>query len=125
MGVKMGALWNYIKQEKGWIGFDLDGTLAIKDFENGNFPDDKVPPIGEPIESMINIVKEYINKGENVKIFSARVSHGSGEIDKIKSWCLKHIGIELDATNVKDPMCKKIYDDIAVQVIKNKGIVIE
>ena len=112
----------------GWIGFDFDGTLAH--YESGG----GVQDVGAPIPAMVKLVKAHLAKGRTVKIFTARVySSGSPEgnanatvqREKIKAWCLKHIGQKLEVTNIKDPGMIKLYDDRAVQVITNKGKVVK
>ena len=113
----------------GWIGVDLDGTLAEYHGWKGNYD------IGKPIQPMVDRVKQWLAEGKEVKIFTARVSGHltkdivTGElrdaITPIKEWCKKHIGQELDVTNVKDYGCMAIYDDRAVQVEMNTGRIIQ
>ncbi|HEV7674386.1 MAG TPA: hypothetical protein VGQ12_07640 [Candidatus Angelobacter sp.] len=51
----------------GWIGVDLDGTLA-------HYAGWKGPEhIGEPIMPMVERVKGWLAEGKTVKIFTARV----------------------------------------------------
>ena len=107
----------------GWIGFDLDRTLAIYSLEQGAL-------IGEPIKPILQLVKSLIESGEDVRIFTARANidsyNGNAElleyhINAIRIWCKKHIGKELPITCSKDFNTKKIYDDIAVHVVPNTG----
>ncbi len=101
-----------------WYGFDLDGTLAHSD---GNHD---LTEIGEPIPNMIQIIKEYINAGKTVKIFTARAEHREETpevITVIEDWCEKHIGLKLPITNVKDPGLRELWDDRAVSVQRNTG----
>ena len=100
----------------GWIGVDLDGTLAYYDGWNGG-------RIGAPIKPMVQRVLAWIAQGRTVKIFTARVSDGKEEtIKNIENWCVKHIGFKLEVTNVKDFMMVELWDDRAVQVVSNTGI---
>jgi hypothetical protein len=110
-----------------WIGVDFDNTLA---YDN---PDRNDPyTLGEPIPEMVNRVKEWIAKGYNVKIFTARMaefSHTSNvprDIDKMRSiledWCIKHLGKALECTNQKDGSMEVLWDDRAVRVAYNLGI---
>jgi len=109
----------------GWIGVDLDGTLAHYDkWISGSH-------IGEPIPLMLERVKRWIAEGRDVRIFTARVStDGSlsrdAEVfaarDAIVAWCEKHLGVEIPITNVKDYAMIELWDDRAVQVITNSGI---
>lgn len=103
-----------------WYGFDLDGTLAYTDGKHDDFT-----KIGEPIPAMIIIIKEYIASGKMVKIFTARYSRRDecpGIIPAIEEWCEKYIGKKLEITNVKTPGCKQIFDDRAVTVCRNNGV---
>ena len=115
------------KRVKGWIGVDLDGTIA---HYNGF-----ISPlhIGEPITIMVERVKEWIENGNEVKIFTARVTEGLYNRDgtpydveavrkAIQQWCLTHIGVELEVTNKKDYNMIELWDDRAVRVVENQGI---
>ena len=59
------------RRRNGWIGVDLDGTLAHYDEFRG---DDYV---GEPIEPMVERVKQWLDEGKDVRIFTARKPHPS------------------------------------------------
>lgn len=105
----------------GWIGVDFDGTLSVY---VGNFT-----LLGPPVPLMVLRVKQWIRAGHTVKIFTARISHKNPEkkaavIAAIQEWCVIHIGQSLDVTNEKDFNCKAIYDDKAIQVIKNTGALV-
>jgi hypothetical protein len=99
------------------IGVDLDGTLAeYNGFKGLNI-------IGKPVKKMKDFVLDLIDSGEEVKIFTAR-AHDPKGIPPIKKW-LKDNGFpDLEITNVKDPAMKRIYDDRAVQVLANTGILL-
>lgn len=102
----------------GWIGVDLDGTLA----EYHSWKNDG--EIGKPITLMVNRVKNWLKQGLMVKIFTARISVDAGKeetIKQIKAWCKQHIGQELEVTNVKDFTMMELWDDRARQVEKNTG----
>lgn len=111
---------------KGWIGVDLDRTLAVYDKWKGH------AHIGEPIEPMVNRVKSWLLEGQEVKIFTARVSRmfeASAEaqieyvevVDAIQEWCVKQFGTILPITCIKDFNMLELWDDRAVQVIPNTG----
>jgi hypothetical protein len=114
--------------EEGWIGVDLDGTLAHYDELRS------IDHIGEPLMPMVARVKAWLAEGRTVKIFTARVS-GIGCLDlytgtplteehviaPIKAWCKLHLGRELEVTNVKDYLMIELWDDRAIQVISNTG----
>ncbi|MCK5017096.1 MAG: hypothetical protein KAS32_08485, partial [Candidatus Peribacteraceae bacterium] len=101
-----------MKRLQEWVGFDLDRTLAV--YETGQMG------IGKAIPSMIAKVQEYLDKGVIVKIFTAR-AYWPEEIPKIQQWLIDNGLPALEVTREKDPACRRIYDDIAVQVIPNKG----
>ena len=104
--------------QDGWIGVDLDGTLA--EYHN----DWKgIEHIGKPIPKMIERVKQWLKDGKNVKIMTAR-AYGEGRKDAVKyieDWCEKHIGQVLPVTTEKDYWMTELWDDRAVQVIPNTG----
>lgn len=104
----------------GWIGVDLDGTLArYTEFVSPYF-------IGEPIPLMVERVKKWLSEGRTVKIFTARVAEEdvvkrAGIKAAINSWCVLHIGRVLEVTCKKDYKMIELWDDSAVQVIPNTG----
>lgn len=117
---------------KGWIGVDLDGTLAYYDEWRG--PEH----IGEPIPLMLARVKAWLGEGRDVRIFTARVDGGTVALSMgnaagedcrdvsvvegfIRRWCQKHLGVELPVTCRKDYGMVELWDDRAVQVIPNTG----
>lgn len=101
----------------GWIGVDLDGTLA----EYGEW--EGVDHIGPPIPKMVERVKGWLADGRDVRIFTARV--GGAETDAaipvINAWIEGVFGRLLPITNVKDFAMIELWDDRAVQVEKNTG----
>lgn len=102
---------------KGWIGVDLDGTLAHYDTWRG------IDHIGVPIKPMVDRVKQWLKDGVSVKIFTARVAGRDADQVRayIDAWCLEHIGQVLPVTNVKDFQMVELWDDRAVQVRCNTG----
>ena len=111
---------------RGWIGFDLDGTLAVYDHWRGE------GHIGEPVPAMVALVKRFIRQGEyDVKIMTARVSHHGRDLAQreantllIRAWCKVNIGQELEVTSEKDWAMADLYDDRCHRVEKNTGRVI-
>lgn len=107
----------------GWIGVDLDGTLAEYDGWKG--PEH----IGEPIPLMLERVKKWISEDKEVRIFTARVSKNNKDRDSaynaIQSWCYDNIGEIIPITAEKDYGMIELWDDRCVQVIPNKGIAIQ
>lgn len=102
----------------GWVGVDLDGTLAQYGKWNGGL-------IGEPIPAMVARVKSMLDRHIDVRVFTARVSDGDPRtVEAIEHWCIRHIGVALKVTNVKDYAMVALYDDRAVAVEKNTGRVL-
>lgn len=108
----------------GWIGVDLDGTLAKYGEWKG------AEHIGEPIAPMVERVKRWLAEGREVRIFTARVAGPRQEMGveatraAIERWCLQHIGAVLPVTNEKDYGMVELWDDRAVQVEMNTGWII-
>lgn len=103
----------------GWIGVDLDGTLAEYHGWNGGV-------IGRPVPAMLTRVKKWLSEGKEVKILTARVCTGDTEqIKLIKDWTREHIGQELEVTATKDFSMIELWDDRCVQVIPNQGVSVQ
>lgn len=113
----------------GWIAVDLDGTLA---FDCG-----RIDGIGAPIPLMQERVKGWLAEGREVRIFTARVGASGGanhlgtkddqEFARrqelmIQGWCAEHLGQALKVTATKDLNMISLWDDRAIQVIKDTGI---
>jgi hypothetical protein len=98
----------------GWIGVDLDGTLAM--YEGWKGPD----IIGAPVPAMLERVQRWISQGITVKIFTARAMLPE-QIPPIKAWLAANGLPELEITNVKDFGMFELWDDRCVQVIINTG----
>ncbi len=110
------ALKEYVisPNEKGWIGVDLDGTLAFHDSYS------PMIKIGDPVPLMLKRVKNMVEQGHRVKIFTAR-AQDSDQILLIRKWLLKNGLPSLEITNIKDYNMIKLFDDRAVQVEANTG----
>lgn len=109
----------------GWIGVDLDGTLA-------HYAGWKDGEVGEPIMPMLNRVKGWLAEGQEVRIFTARVGTYAGmspevegmiakQREVIQDWTEKHIGARLPVTCTKDFAMIELWDDRCVQVGMNTG----
>ena len=122
----------------GWIGVDLDGTLA--EYHGWVGP----TTIGAPVPKMAERVKRWIEQEREVRIFTARVwpltgvilddvplplyadphirsSEAAEAANAIRVWCLLHIGRTLPITCVKDMAMIALWDDRAVRVVQNTG----
>ena len=108
-------------ESEGWVGVDLDGTLAFYDGWKG------VDYIGEPIPLMIDRVQQWLAEGKQVRIMTARVhpNQDGRTIEVVRywivKWCLEHIGQVLPITHEKDFGMICLYDDRCEQVEKNTG----
>jgi hypothetical protein len=98
------------EQGEGWIGVDLDGTLAHYDeFRGDDF-------VGVPIEPMVRQVRKWLDAGRDVRIFTARKPHPA-----IRKFSKDNFGKILPITNIKDSNMVALYDDRAVGVKRNSG----
>jgi hypothetical protein len=102
----------------GWIGVDLDGTLAEYHGWKG------MEDIGKPIPAMVNRVFDWLYQGIAVKIFTARAGIPE-QIPFIKKWLIDNGLPELEVTNVKDFAMIELWDDRCKQVIINTGELVE
>jgi len=106
----------------GWIGVDLDGTLAhYESFGDGG--------IGAPIKPMVRRIKHYLKQGKDVRILTARAAtFDDAELLKqtarIDQFCAEQFGQVLRITASKDSHMYMLLDDRAMQVILNKGILV-
>lgn len=117
----------------GWIGVDLDGTLA---HYSGWISEEH---IGDPIQPMADRVRQWLAEGRDVRIFTARADGGEvalamgnpagaafRDVERIvgiiQDWTERHFGVRLPVTNRKDYGMIELWDDRAVQVIPNTGM---
>lgn len=107
-----------LRRPRGWIGVDLDGTLAEFHGWKG------IEHIGAPVPSMLERVKAWLNEGKEVRIFTARVCRRAQRrraIRAIGDWCERHGLPRLPVTNTKDFQMIELWDDRAVRVEINAG----
>jgi hypothetical protein len=99
----------------GWIGVDLDGTLAHHESGAGD--------IGKPVPKMVARVKKWLSQAKDIRIFTARVAHDNDGSQRrmIQAWSEEHLGETLPITNKKDYAMLELWDDRAVQVRRNTG----
>lgn len=123
-----------VKTGRGWIGVDLDGTLAHYDKWVG------WNVFGEPIPLMLARVRQWIGEGKDVRIFTARISPdlsvtqqcyvtgqsftGHMMVHAIQEWTARHAGVRLPVTCVKDVHMIEYWDDRAIQVVPNTGLTV-
>ena len=120
-----------VETGRGWIGVDLDGTLAYyREWMGWNV-------FGHPIPLMQARVKQWVTEGKDVRIFTARVSVDLSAVQKcyvtgqsftgymmveaIQQYTIQHVGVRLPVTCVKDVHMIEYWDDRAVQVVPNTG----
>ena len=94
----------------GWIGVDLDGTLAEYDHYRGD------EHVGAPVEPMVRLVRKWLRDGRDVRLFTARRPHPA-----VRRWMVEHLGALLPITNMKDPGMQLMIDDRAIGVERNTG----
>lgn len=116
-----------------WIGVDLDGTLAVDEGRSiDSDPATWTGHIGPPIPWMVERIKGWLAEGREVRIVTARVylvkgvkvydvRHPLRQRRLVQAWCLEHLGRKLRVTCMKDPDMGELWDDRAVQVVKNTG----
>jgi len=127
---------------KEWLGVDLDGTLAKYDGWQGH------EHVGEPIQEMVDKVKTVLSDGHEVRIFTARcfpivevvqpdavikdflnkysqLPEGMKAVESvwhIGFWCYLVFGRILPVTCVKDYGMSELWDDRAIHVVPNTGM---
>ena len=110
--------------DKAWIGVDFDGTLVRYDPGQGN-------AIGAPIAPMVDRVKAWLRSGKyKVKIFTARAGAGDDRYRAqqallVRRWCLQNLGEVLEVTATKDYDMIELWDDRAIGVVPNEGLLVE
>lgn len=108
------------------IGVDFDGTLARQDdIDAGGYDPGRV---GEPVPAMVERVRRWLARGDEVVVLTARV-HPSHEEEAavskaaIEAFCLEQFGRTLQVTCMKDSRMDELWDDKAVRVVRNEGMV--
>lgn len=113
----------------GWIGVDLDGTLAFYDTWVA------WDVIGMPIKPMVDRIRKWLDEGKEVRIFTARVAFEKDKCyvtgatfdrkmvkDVIHNWLEEQAGLpRLKLTHEKDFNMIELWDDRCIQIIKNTG----
>lgn len=108
----------------GWIGVDLDGTLA----EYTSTPADQWDPmrIGKPIPKMVSRIYLWLERGIEVRIVTARVHPACDRVRDIELAIWRWLSVEcglppLPIQAHKDYQMIQLWDDRAVGVIANTG----
>jgi hypothetical protein len=100
--------------KNGWIGTDLDGTLAY--YEGWQGPGH----IGPPIPEMEARVRKWMEEGWEIRIVTARAADPD-QIPQIEEWLKAHNFPPFKVTNEKDYGMIQLWDDRCVQVVPNTG----
>lgn len=105
-----------LNKRDGWIGFDLDGTLA----EYHGWKDGE---IGKPVLNIVNRWNLHRKQGFECRIFTARVSGEDAEEQRklIQEWALLNLKEVPVITHEKDFKMICLYDDRAIAVKPNSG----
>jgi len=112
---------------KKTIAVDFDGTISTYNGQEG--VDYEPGKVGNPIPLMIERVKAWLAEGTEVVIFTARVhpSNPREEVESaskaLKEFSLKFFGVELEVTHEKHPKFTEMWDDKAVRVIRETGVI--
>jgi len=105
----------------GWIGVDLDHTLAT--YEAGSA---RLGQIGKPVPRMVRRVRRWLASGREVRIMTARVNKVPGWDHKaqrklVEAWTVQVFVQKLQVTNEKDFDMIMLFDDRAVGVEPDTG----
>jgi len=98
----------------GYIGIDLDGTLAH--YEGWN---DGV--IGKPIPLMVARMWHWLSEGREVRIVTAR-GGDAAELDRVYKWLWESFHLMIPVQNTKTFRMHELWDDRAIQVVANTGL---
>ncbi len=98
----------------GWIGVDLDGTLAHYEGWKG------VNHIGDPIPNMVRRITAWQDDGIEIRIFTARACTQEGK-EAVEEWLQKWGFTSIMVTNEKDYAMIELWDDRCIQVAPNMG----
>lgn len=105
----------------GWVGVDLDGTLArYYDWESG------VKFIGDPVPEIEKIVRGLVANGVRIKIFTARVGKGNDievQTKLIHAWLREWDFPIFEITCAKDYEMITCIDDRCIAVETNTGLI--
>ena len=115
---RLAVVWRRRKSDSaasvGWIGVDLDGTLAEYDVWLG--PEF----IGEPVPAMLERVQQWVSEGIEVRVVTARAGHPRHR-RFVEIWLHRHGLGQLAVTDKKDYAMIELWDDRCIAVRTNQG----
>jgi len=98
----------------GWIGVELDGTLAHY------HPKQPRHKLGEPVAKMRMRVQQWLKVDIDVRLFTGRAADPA-MIPVIESWLEQHDMEKMKITCEKDFAMSQFWDDRGVHVVTNRG----
>lgn len=108
-----------MSEDRNVVAVDLDGTLAVLE------PSDDPYHIGPPVPAMVDRVRDWLDDGVEVWIFTSSINGPDVDRDekiaRIHDWLEQQDLPALNVTDVKEHFFKEYWDDRAVQVVENTG----
>jgi len=106
------------KDTQSWLGVGLDGVLAERTDAG------LTGEIGPPIPNMVARVRDWVKyKRIKVRVLTPRASTEAGA-EEVRAWLDSNRLSYLEFTSAKDLHMVEFWDDRAVQVISNLGVVV-
>lgn len=101
------------------IAFDLDGTLALRQEPFNPYS------VGEPVEAILDLALKAIRDGKRTLCFTARANSKDPKMHStVRKWLDDHGLEKMKITNIKTPDITKFYDDRAIGVVPDKGLLL-
>jgi hypothetical protein len=101
------------RKSNGWIAFDFDRTLAVRN------SGDNIFKLGAPIPKGIELMKRCVAAGRKVKVLTAR---SESQWSKLTAWLEKQGIPGVEVTNKKDSRMDILFDDKGCGLVENEGI---
>jgi len=98
----------------GWIGVELDGTLAH------HTPEQSRERIGDAVSKMRMRVQQWLMAGIDVRLFTAR-ANSPEQLPLIEAWLREHKLDKMKITCEKDFAMSQFWDDRSIHVVHNTG----
>jgi len=101
----------------GWIGVELDGTLAHYALHSHQ---QQSLAIGAPVEKMYKRVQQWLMMDIDVRLFTARAADPRMDL-VIAAWLKEHQLEKLKVTCEKNFAMAQFWDDCGIHVVSNNG----